>query len=209
MADDRSSAKRRWWHKLPGATHVRALVRVIRLSTRDVALRDRLPDVSIGEGVVIRGIEGFTHGRGLVLDHRAYINCRGGIWNEHSGYVTIGDNSEIGPFCVLWGAGGITIGSDVHLGSHVSISAHEGRQVKPDDLDVMKPLDFDFAPVVIEDHVLVCSGTSIAPGVRIGHHSIIGCGSAVVKDIPPYAVAAGAPARVIRFSVPRAPDADS
>ena len=172
-------------------------------------MRDRLPGVSIGEGVVVRGIEALTYGKNLVLDHRAYINCRGGDWNSRSGYVTIGDNSEIGPYCALWGAGGIKIGSNVHIGSHVSISAHEGRQVKPDDLDVMKPLDFDFAPVVIEDHVLVCSGTSIAPGVRIGHHSIIGCGSAVVKDIPPYAVAAGAPARVIRFSVPQAPDAVS
>jgi hypothetical protein len=50
----------------------------------------------------------------------------------------------------------MTIGSKVHNGSHVSISAHEGIQVKPEDLDVMKPLDFEFAPVVIEDHVLIC-----------------------------------------------------
>ena len=199
----------KWWQKLPGSKHVRALARALRLSAQDVAMRDRLPGASIGEGVVVRGIEALTYGKNLVLDHRAYINCRGGDWNNRSGYVTIGDNSEIGPYCALWGAGGIEIGSNVHIGSHVSISAHEGRQVKPEDLDVMKPLDFDFAPVVIEDHVLVCSGTSIAPGVRIGHHSIIGCGSAVVKDIPPYAVAAGAPARVIRFSVPQSPDAVS
>jgi acetyltransferase-like isoleucine patch superfamily enzyme len=201
--------ERKWWHKLPGATPLRAFVNVMRVHSRDIALRDQLPNASIAEGVVIRGIESFTSGKDLVLDYRAYINCRGGAWNNYSGYVTIGDHSEIGPYCVLWGAGGITIGSNVHIGSHVSISAHEGMQIKPEDLDIMKPLDFEFAPVVIEDHVLICSGTSIAPGVRIGHHSIIGCGSAVVKDVPPYAVAAGAPARVIRFSVPQAPDAAS
>jgi acetyltransferase-like isoleucine patch superfamily enzyme len=209
MAGNGYSAKRAWWHMLPGATQLRAFSRLMRVSALDIAMRDLLPNATIGEGVIIRGIERFTSGKDLILDHRAYINCRGGAWNKRAGFVTIGDHSEIGPFCALWGAGGITIGSNVHLGSHVSISAHEGLQVKPTELDVMKPLDFEFAPVVIEDHVLVCSGTSIAPGVRIGHHSIIGCGSAVVKDIPPYAVAAGSPARVIRFSVPQAPDAAS
>src|SRR5450755_511205 len=209
MSQKRPPIQPKWWHALPGASSLRAFARMMRLSARDIALRARLPDARIGEGVVVRGIDRFTAGKGLILDHRAYINCRGGEWNQRGGYVTIGDNSEIGPYCALWGAGGITIGNNVHLGSHVSISAHEGRQVKPDDLDVWKPLDFEFAPVVIEDHVLVCSGTSIAPGVRIGHHSIIGCGSAVVKDVPPYAVAAGAPARVIRFSVPQAPETAS
>jgi acetyltransferase-like isoleucine patch superfamily enzyme len=201
MSTNARSRDRKWWYGLPGARALRAALRQLRLGMRDIDLRDRLPDASIAEGVVVRGIDRLTVGKGLILDHRAYINCRGGVWNKRGGYVTIGDNSEIGPYCALWGAGGITIGNNVHLGSHVSISAHEGRQVKPDDVDVWKPLDFEFAPVVIEDHVLVCSGTSIAPGVRIGHHSIIGCGSAVVKDIPPYSVAAGAPARVIRSSV--------
>jgi acetyltransferase-like isoleucine patch superfamily enzyme len=196
----------KWWNRLPGATQLRAFITMMRIGARDIALRDRLPNASIGEGVIIRGIERFTSGKDLVLDHRAYINCRGGAWNNYSGHVTIGDHSEIGPYCVLWGAGGITIGSNVHIGSHVSISAHEGVQIKPENLDIWKPLDFEFAPVVIEDHVLICSGTSIAPGVRIGHHSIIGCGSAVVKDIPPYAVAGGAPARVIRLSVPQEPE---
>jgi acetyltransferase-like isoleucine patch superfamily enzyme len=209
MAGEGLPAKRTWWHALPGATQLRVFVRLMRLGARDIAMRDRLPNASIGDGVVIRGIERFTSGKNLIIDHRAYINCRGGAWNKRAGFITVGDHCEIGPFCALWGAGGITIGNNVHLGSHVSISAHEGKQVRPEDLDVMKPLDFNFAPVVIEDHVLVCSGTSIAPGVRIGHHSIIGCGSAVVKDVPPYAVAAGSPARVIRFSVPQAPDAVS
>ncbi len=205
MSSSPRQRKGRWWHGLPGARWMRAAAAQLRIGLRDVELRDKLPDASIGAGVVIRGIDRLTTGKGLILDHHAYINCRGGEWNNRGGYVTIGDNCEIGPFSALWGAGGITLGNNVHLGSHVSITAHESLVVKPEDVDVWKPLEFEFAPVVIEDHVLVCSGTSIAPGVRIGHHSIIGCGSAVVKDIPPYSVAAGAPARVIRSTVSPAP----
>jgi acetyltransferase-like isoleucine patch superfamily enzyme len=53
-------------------------------------------------------------------------------------------------------------------------------------------------PVVIEDHVWIGSLVCILPGVRIGHHSAVGAGSVVTSDIPPYCLAAGNPARVIR-----------
>jgi acetyltransferase-like isoleucine patch superfamily enzyme len=54
-------------------------------------------------------------------------------------------------------------------------------------------------PVVIEDNVWIGSKTIILPGVRIGNHAVIGAGSIVTKDIPPRCVAAGNPARVIRY----------
>lgn len=112
----------------------------------------------------------------------------------------MGDNVEIGPHSVLWGAGGITIGSNVHIGANVNITAHEARQVDPNRTDAMADLEFDFAPVVIEDHVLICSGAQIVPGVRIGHHAMIGGGAVVVGDIPPFALAVGSPARPIRYT---------
>ena len=112
----------------------------------------------------------------------------------------MGDNVEIGPYSVLWGAGGITIGNNVHIGAHVAITAHESRQIEASRTEVFGPLTFDFDPVVIEDHVLICSGTQIIPGVRIGHHAMIGAGAVVISDIPPYALAVGCPARVVRYS---------
>ena len=62
----------------------------------------------------------------------------------------------------------------------------------------MRPLKFKFDPVIIEDHVIICSGTSIIPGVRIGHHSMIGAGAVVIDDIPPYSLAVGVPATVVK-----------
>lgn len=152
----------------------------------------------MGEGVIIRGERGFHPGKAVFLDHRCYLNCTGGEWSGGKGFIKIGDNCEVGPYSVLWGAGGITIGNNVHIGAHVSITAHEAEQIRPDQTEVWKPLDFYFAPVVIEDHSLVCSGTVIVPGVTIGHHSMIGGGAVVVDDIPPYSLAVGCPARVIR-----------
>ncbi len=163
-------------------------------------LRSRFPDINLAEGVIVKAPQQLYAGKKLFLDIRAYLNCAGGDWNNGSGYIKTGDNVEIGPFSVLWGAGGITLGNNVHIGAHVNITAHEAKQIQPDNLDVFMPLEMEFAPVVIEDHVLVCSGSVIIPGVTIGHHAMIGGGAVVTSDIPPYALAVGCPARVIRFT---------
>jgi len=54
------------------------------------------------------------------------------------------------------------------------------------------------AQVTIEDHVWIGSRVVILPGVSIGHHSVIGAGSVVTKDIPANCLAVGSPARVVR-----------
>jgi len=186
----------------------RGLTLLINRTIRQQELFDRFPGVIFGDDVLLLGASKFFPGKGVFIDHRAYLNCAGGSWNQHAGFIKVGDNSEIGPYSVLWGAGGITIGTNVHIGAHVSITAHEARQVLPNQTDAWQPLSFEFAPVVIEDHALICSGALIVPGVRIGHHAMIGGGSVVTKDIPPYALAVGCPAKVIRFSN-EAPKPDS
>ncbi|MDQ2680097.1 MAG: acyltransferase [Candidatus Eremiobacteraeota bacterium] len=162
--------------------------------------RRRHSDAIIADGVLLSGVDRISAGSRLFLDHRAYLNT--GTLNNRGGFIRMGDNVEIGPYAVLWGAGGITIGNNVHIGAHVSITAHEALHMNPERVDVFEPLEFEFAPVVIEDHVLVCSGAQIIPGVRIGHHAMIGGGAVVVRDVPPYALAVGCPARVIKYTKP-------
>jgi len=53
-------------------------------------------------------------------------------------------------------------------------------------------------PVTIEDDCWLCAGVTVCPGVTVGKGSVIGAGSVVTKDIPPYSLAVGNPARVIR-----------
>ncbi len=147
----------------------------------------QFPGVAIGEGVILRGADKFYPGTGCSIDVRAYLNCSGGSWNNYSGYIRTGDNCEIGAYCVLWGAGGITLGNNVHLGAQVCISAHELRR---------DTRQMEFAPVILEDGVLIASNVSISPGVTIGRNSFVAPGSAVVKSIPPDSIASGCPARV-------------
>ena len=56
----------------------------------------------------------------------------------------------------------------------------------------------DLAPVIIEDDVWIGARAIILPGVIIGKGSVIGAGAVVAKSIPPYSVAVGNPARVVK-----------
>jgi acetyltransferase-like isoleucine patch superfamily enzyme len=168
--------------------------RAFRENISNEVERRRFPHVVLASDVVIRGGARMTTGRNCFFDHRSYLNCNG-----PNGFITMGDNVEIGPYTVLWGGGGITIGSDVHIGTHVHITSMEGNQVRPDQTDPFAPLDITREPVTIGDHVLIYSHAVIIPGVTIGHHSAIAAGAVVTEDVPPYALVAGVPARVIRY----------
>ena len=61
--------------------------------------------------------------------------------------------------------------------------------------------ELKYAPIVIKDGAHIGIGAIIMPGVTIGEGAIIGAGSVVTRDIPPYCVAVGAPAKVIKTFV--------
>ncbi len=112
--------------------------------------RRRLRHVHMASGVIVRGSERITAGRRVFFDHRSSLNC-----NTEAGFITLGDNVEIGPYSILWGGGGITIGNNVHIGTHVHITSMEGEQISADTVDPFTPLEIIRSPVVIGDHVLI------------------------------------------------------
>ncbi len=173
----------------------RALRRALRDAVSDELERRRLPGALYASGVIVRGADRIKIGKQVFFDHRSYVNC-----NFPDGFIHIGDNVEIGPYSILWGGGGITIGNDVHLGAHVHITSMEGEQVAAESFDPLKPLEIDRRPVTIGPHTLICSNAVIIPGVTVGHHVQIAAGAVVVRDVPPYALVAGVPARVIRYN---------
>ncbi len=119
------------------------------------------------------------------------------------GNVTIGRNCSIQAYSNIVGYGTpdspgglIAIGNDVRIASHAILIAGNHRFADPD-----KPIRMqgvEFAPITIEDDVWIAGRVNITAGVTIGRGSVIGGGSVVTKDIPPYSVAVGVPARVIR-----------
>jgi acetyltransferase-like isoleucine patch superfamily enzyme len=106
--------------------------------------------------------------------------------------VTVGADTWIGPFCVLDGSGGLSIGDHCAISSGVHITTHDAvkRTLSGNTL----PLDV--APVEIGDCCYIGSQAMVLKGVTIGHHSVLGAYSLLTRDLPPYSVAYGVPARV-------------
>ncbi len=127
-------------------------------------------------------------GRNVNIEHGAYF----GSGRD----VEIGDNSGIGVDCRV--PANIRIGNDVMMGPECLII---GRNHRFD--DVVMPMRLqkyeDGPPIIIEDDVWLGARVIVLPGTRIGRGAIIGAGAVVAKDVPPYAICVGNPARVIRY----------
>lgn len=132
---------------------------------------------------------GIAHGARIEAfrNHRTYL---------YEPSITIGDGSSIQPYAHIAAAAEMVIGRHVLMGSRVFITDHDHQFA---DLDIPvgdQPLAV--APVHIEDFVWLGENVVVLKGVTIGHHAIVGANSVVTRDLPPFAIAAGAPARVIR-----------
>ncbi len=114
--------------------------------------------------------------------------------NNGVGDVVIGDHTLIGMGNVLIGP--ITVGNNVIFAQNVVASGlnHEYRDVKvPIHLQ-----NVTTAQITIEDDCWIAANVVITSGVTIGKHCVIAAGSVVTKDIPPFTVAAGNPAKPIK-----------
>jgi maltose O-acetyltransferase len=109
--------------------------------------------------------------------------------------LSIGDRSGIGVNCELTGP--ITIGSDVMMGPEVIIYT-SGHRFDRTDVSMMDQGFTEVKPVSIGNDVWIGRRVIIMPGVTIGDGCVIGAGAVVTKDIPPYSVAVGVPARVVK-----------
>ena len=94
-------------------------------------------------------------------------------------------------------SGGITIGRYFHTGRGLTIFSSNHRYENENYIPYDK--GSELSPVIIEDFVWCGANVTIMPGVTIGEGAVIGGGSVVAKDIPPYGVAVGNPARVVKY----------
>lgn len=111
-------------------------------------------------------------------------------------YTTVSNCSEIGSFCSI--SAGVRIGLMRHPQDFISTSPvfYAARRGWVSENTFSEDED---KTVTIGSDVLISANALIKNGVSIGHGAIIGAGSFVDKDVPPYAIVTGLPAKIIRY----------
>lgn len=122
---------------------------------------------------------------GLGLPRSSSIHWRAEFYAPER--IVIGEHTVIGDSAFLDGRSGLAIGSNVNLGSHVTIYTRQHDIDAPDFKEVG-------APVRIDDYAYIGSHSIILPGVTVGRGGVVGAGSVVTRDVQPYTLVAGAPA---------------
>lgn len=119
------------------------------------------------------------------------------------GNVSMGENCSLQIYSILVGygtcenpSGAIRIGNNVRIAAQVMMIA--ANHIFDDPERTITSQGLRHAPITIEDDVWIGGRVTVMAGVTIGTGSVIGAGSVVTRDIPPWSVAVGVPARVIK-----------
>ncbi|MHB8778305.1 MAG: acyltransferase [Anaerolineales bacterium] len=124
------------------------------------------------------------------------INVERGAHFGSGSQIEIGDNSGIGENCQI--PDNIKIGNNVMMGPDVLII---GKNHNYEDLKIPMRLQGvkESTPVIIGNDTWIGARVIILPGVNIGDGAIVGAGAVVTKDIPPYTICTGNPARIVKY----------
>ncbi|AFZ26033.1 acetyltransferase (isoleucine patch superfamily) [Cylindrospermum stagnale PCC 7417] len=159
--------------------------------------------IEIGNGVYLfKGVrldaKGHPNNR-IHLGNRVAIERNVDIGSLEDTYIHIDEDTFIAPDVCISGPG------DIKIGKHCMIAAHSGiyanNHIFSDPFSPIKQQGVTRKGIVIEDDCWLGHGVTVLDGVTIGQGSVIGAGAVVNKDIPPFSVAVGTPARVIKSRI--------
>lgn len=115
----------------------------------------------------------------------------------HDGTIDIGDNCFIGHFTILYGHGGLRIGNNVMIAGHTVIVPANHRIDNPH--APINTQGISCRGINIEDDCWIGANVTVLDGVTIRRGAVVGAGSVVVKNVEPYSVVVGNPAKHIKF----------
>jgi acetyltransferase-like isoleucine patch superfamily enzyme len=127
-------------------------------------------------------------GSNCLLDYKTYY--------RYPSRISLGNNVTINRDCALYAAYMVE-GVEIRIGNNVALSPHVRIFTASHDYTSLGLPD-TAASVTIGDYAWIGGGAIILPGVTIGEGAVVGAGSVVSKDVPPYSVVVGNPARVIK-----------
>ena len=177
--------------QLEGSVAIEAGVRILYANNLKLG-----SGVYLDRGVYLHALpSGISIGDNTFLMHHTMMHVFNFRSLPHSG-ITIGKNCFFGEFNVIRGQGGVTIGNDVYTGPMVQIVAV--NHVFHDAERPIREQGITAKGITIEDDVWLGANATVVDGVTIGKGSIIGAGSVVTHNIPPYSIAVGTPAKPIK-----------
>lgn len=192
---------------------------VLGIALRGVAYRLILSmrgAAAIENGVRLRFASNVILGKGVFLDYGVYLHaCPSGIQigdnslvlhgavlhvynfrNLPNAGIRVGNNCLIGEYTVIRGQGGVTIGNRVYTSPFTQIIAVNHVFADPSRPFIEQGITAQ--GIVIEDDVWLGAGAVITDGVKVGKGAIVAAGAVVTKDVLPYVMVAGVPARPIK-----------
>lgn len=134
--------------------------------------------------------------RGIDIADNVIVG-RGSVISCKNGNISIGENTNIAMGCFIQSAREVVIGKNVLFAAYCYVIGGGDHRTDRTDIPIIAQGQV-VRGVTIEDNCWIGAGAKIQDGVTIGRDSIIGSGAVVTKDIPPFSVAVGIPARVTR-----------
>jgi acetyltransferase-like isoleucine patch superfamily enzyme len=165
------------------------------LPDTDAGYRAVAPDVKLGVGVRLA----------------RFVNlygCEVGDETKIGTFVEIQKNARVGRRCKIsshtFVCEGVVIEDQVFVGHGVMFINDTYPRATTPDGELQTERDWKVEPTMVRRGASIGSGATILANVVIGERAIVGAGSVVTRDVPPRAVVAGNPARVLRYLLPNA-----
>ena len=148
--------------------------------------------------------ESVVRGRDVIIFHENLVNLYG---------CTIGDESRVGAFVEIQRGAtigkrckisshtficeGVTIEDEVFVGHGVMFTNDRYPRATTESGDLQSDADWECLPTRVGRRASIGSNATILPNLTIGEGALVGAGAVVTKDVPPFAIVAGCPARVV------------
>ena len=168
-----------WLGRRLALRHKNVFIAPDAMISPDAMINPRQGKITIGNscqvspGAVLQG--NITLGENVSVQAGSMLIGYGDTQNP-TGVISIGNNTRIAPKCMLIAANHVFNDPDKPI-------CKQGRAPEP---------------IIVEEDVWIGGGVHINAGVTVGKGSVIGAGAVVTRDIPPYSVAVGVPAKVVK-----------